>query len=326
MVICPYCNEEVPEAKFCNKCSQLLNPDFPVKKRSLSSKIVTLGVILTLILVAVFLFQMKVKRDIVQSWQGLQSASQQCLTELSLLPDSKEGAEKAEILLANHLRVVGEKMMAVHRQLGLFPFLIPEANDVIDAFENINDYFQALKTTLADYSETSMEAAYATAPRVNDPRILPRILKGRTSLISVDQTITGQKKIRLLGKLKQQGRISVVIPQGESIDSSIPWELSQRYIDSSNIAHLTNEQLCTLRNSFYARYGYDFRGCVHLEEQFRKQPWYQPRTRNQEYIFNVMMNKYERANVLTIKQLETERGSPHLQSHLHDTYWYQPGR
>ncbi len=116
-------------------------------------------------------------------------------------------------------------------------------------------------------------------------------------------------------------------------DSDLLPGCSHYYISRSQIENWSNRDLCTLRNEFYARHGFDFSGCVHLADYFFSRPWYHPTPRPldeskyQEYMqrFWDRMNKFERANILLIKEIEKVRGSPHLQSHRHNPSWYRPG-
>lgn len=123
-----------------------------------------------------------------------------------------------------------------------------------------------------------------------------------------------------------------VSPEGREYYQPIPDSdfipgCSRRYISRAEIEYLSNEDLCTLRNEFFARHGYDFTGCVHLQAYFEGRLWYHPEPDNRDgaAVYTKRFNQCEKDNVNLIKQVERERGSLHLKSHLHDTSWYRPG-
>ena len=73
--------------------------------------------------------------------------------------------------------------------------------------------------------------------------------------------------------------------------------LSYEYVSGSDISDLTDEQIDLLRNYIYAKHGYIFKTEFYRRyfSQFR---WYRPRYRNVDN----MLNKYERKNVLFLRQ------------------------
>ena len=73
--------------------------------------------------------------------------------------------------------------------------------------------------------------------------------------------------------------------------------MSYEYVSGEDIYMLTNEQIDLLRNYIYAKHGYIFKTDYYYRyfSQFR---WYRPRYKNVDN----MLNKYERKNVLFLRQ------------------------
>lgn len=81
-----------------------------------------------------------------------------------------------------------------------------------------------------------------------------------------------------------------------------------RYIDKSDLAPFTKEEVSLIRNEIYARYGYQF-SSQEIQDYFDRQSWYVPVDGLNASTFNTsVFNTYEQANLETILAYEREMG------------------
>ena len=81
-----------------------------------------------------------------------------------------------------------------------------------------------------------------------------------------------------------------------------------RYIDKSELAPFTKEEVILIRNEIYARYGYQF-SSQELQDYFNRQSWYVPVEGLNASTFDTsVFNAYEQANLETILAYEREMG------------------
>ena len=79
-----------------------------------------------------------------------------------------------------------------------------------------------------------------------------------------------------------------------------------RYYEKSELAHLNKQELVIARNEIYARYGYIFKS-ENLAEYFEACDWYSGTVSSSNFSDSIF-NKYEKANIKTITELEKEKG------------------
>lgn len=81
-----------------------------------------------------------------------------------------------------------------------------------------------------------------------------------------------------------------------------------RYIDKSDLAPFTKEEVSLIRNEIYARYGYQF-SSQEIQDYFNRQNWYVPVDGLNASTFDTsVFNAYEQANLDTILAYEREMG------------------
>jgi len=84
-------------------------------------------------------------------------------------------------------------------------------------------------------------------------------------------------------------------------------EASQRHLTDGELSKLSKWQLRVLRNSIFARHGYEFHLNSRVISYFRQQEWYnkvKPKTRNSSYIYGSCMSEVERENIRRIQIYE----------------------
>lgn len=90
-------------------------------------------------------------------------------------------------------------------------------------------------------------------------------------------------------------------------------ESNSRYYSRSELTGLSLNDLWIARNEIYARHGRGFRDEA-LQDYFNRQSWYTYRYSPDTFdSMSGILNDYEIANADTIKSIEQERGSSHLQ-------------
>lgn len=88
---------------------------------------------------------------------------------------------------------------------------------------------------------------------------------------------------------------------------------NSRYYSKSELSSLSLNDLWIARNEIYARHGRGFRDEA-LQDYFNRQSWYTYRYSPDEFdSMSGVLNDYEITNADTIKSIEQERGSSHLQ-------------
>lgn len=85
-------------------------------------------------------------------------------------------------------------------------------------------------------------------------------------------------------------------------------ETTYRFIDEEELAGLSAAECRIARNEIYARYGLIFKS-EDLKKYFSKQKWYYPYINSSDAI-EPWLNKYEKANIATIKAYE-DKGCPY---------------
>lgn len=80
--------------------------------------------------------------------------------------------------------------------------------------------------------------------------------------------------------------------------------ISTHYIDDSDLAGLSREQLCFARNEIFARHGYKF-GSTAIAAYFEAQSWYRGLYSASEFDYSVL-TAVERANAEYIRQYENK--------------------
>jgi len=80
--------------------------------------------------------------------------------------------------------------------------------------------------------------------------------------------------------------------------------ISTRYINDSDLAGLSREQLCFARNEIYARHGYKF-GVAAIAAYFEAQSWYHGQYPAAEFDYSIL-SEIERSNAEYIRQYENK--------------------
>ena len=92
------------------------------------------------------------------------------------------------------------------------------------------------------------------------------------------------------------------------MDSDYLLPTDSQYIDKSNLAPFTKEEVSLIRNEIYARYGYQF-SSQEIQDYFDRQNWYTPVDGLNASTFDTsVFNAYEQANLETILAYEREMG------------------
>lgn len=245
---CSKCGKENPqEAAFCYACATPFVQQHPGEERKISPpkksknlRWLGLGLLILVIVLGGYLILTKTTEGrIVRAWQEVQAANNSCLTTLATLPESTTGVEQTKAVLEQHLQFLSYKEKEVHRSLG---HSLRQSQDIVTAFENVHNFFSALHEALLDYSEAKMEVIYSSAPRINDERSLPELLKGKAQIPSVNQTTTAQKKIRIIGQMNQGGKVVGSIPLSfPPVVPLSPPESSERIFFKSRVKGLIVE-------------------------------------------------------------------------------------
>ncbi len=80
----------------------------------------------------------------------------------------------------------------------------------------------------------------------------------------------------------------------------------------SALGNLTDVELCLVRNEIYARHGRMF-DTDWIQQYFDSKNWYEPEYTPEEFdALSDPLNKYEKANIEDIKEVEKSRNSPYL--------------
>lgn len=94
----------------------------------------------------------------------------------------------------------------------------------------------------------------------------------------------------------------------DTMDSDYLLPTDSQYIDKSDLAPFTKEEVSLIRNEIYARYGYQF-SSQELQDYFNRQSWYVPVEGLNASTFDTsVFNAYEQANLETILAYEREMG------------------
>ena len=94
----------------------------------------------------------------------------------------------------------------------------------------------------------------------------------------------------------------------DTMDGDYLLPTDSQYIDKSDLAPFTKEEVSLIRNEIYARYGYQF-SSQEIQDYFDRQNWYTPVEGLNASTFDTsVFNAYEQANLETILAYEREMG------------------